>query len=152
MYAIKLEDRYLVEVDHGSIKTSTKPKTYGDLRSAKTALDKMIETAGQYETAWTKYAQSAEQKVEALKKRMAKIQETLEELYDQPYRAVHARVQKLEKERNHKLYDLNGTLPSISNWRRDATRMRTLVAKKPQIVVLGDRPLSSVDILDMLKV
>lgn len=152
MYAIKLEDRYLVEVDYGSIKTSTKPKTYGDLRSAKTALDKMIETAGQYETAYTKYALDSEKKVETLKKRMAKIQETLEELYDQPYRAVHARVQNLEKEQTQKLYELNGTMPSISSWKRDATRMRTLVAKKPQIVVLGDRPLSSVDILDILKV
>lgn len=152
MYAIKVEDRYLVEVDYGSIKTSTRPKTYRDLGTAKAALDKMMEAAGQYETAYTKYALDSEKKVEALKKRMARILKDLAELYDQPYRAVHARVQKLEKEQTQKLYELNGTMPSISSWKRDATRMRTLVAKKPQIVVLGDRPLSSVDILDILKV
>lgn len=152
MYAIKLEDRYLIEVDYGSIKTSTKPNIYKDLSTAKAALDRMIEAANTYAEAYASYAIKAEAKAETLKKRMAKINETLEGLYDQPYRAVHAKVQKLEKERTQKLYELNGTWPSISSWRRDVTRMRNFVAKKPQIVVLGDRPLSSVDILDILKV
>ena len=152
MYAIKVEDRYLVEVDYGSIKTSDKPKTYRDLASAKKALDKMLETAGQYETAWTGYAQAAEEKVATLKKRLAKIDETLAELFEQPYKAVFARIQKLEREQGQKLHEAAQAQKSIAPWRRDATRMRSLVAKKPQIVVLGDRPLNSVDILDMLKV
>jgi hypothetical protein len=152
MYAIKVEDRYLVEVDHGSIKTSSKPRTYSDLRSAKTALDKMMESAAAYEAAFTGYAKKGEALMSSLGKRVDKITELLESLYDQPYREVNARIQKLEKERTQKLYQLKAEHPSIASWKRDATRMRTLVAKKPQIVVLGDRPLSSVDILDILKV
>jgi len=153
MYAIKLEDRYLVELTFSlSVRTSSTPKTYRDLASAKSALDKMIEDATTYAEAWTRYAQDGEKKIETLEKRLAKINEALEGLYDQPYREVHQRIQKLEKERTHKQTDIGCTKPSIANWRRDATRMRAFLAKKPQIVVVGDRPLSSVDILDILKV
>ena len=152
MYAIKLEDRYLVEVNYGSIKTSSTAKTYKDIRSAKLALNKMLETAGQYEQAWTRYAQDAEQKVATLKRRLIKIDETRSELYKRPYGEVFTRIQKLEKERAQKLNEAGACQRSIAPWKRDATRMRALVAKKPQIVVVGDRPLSSLDILDMLKV
>jgi len=152
VYAIKLEDRYLIEVDYGSIKTSTKPKIYKDLGKAKAALDKMLETAEEYEQAWSRYAQESEKKVAELTKRLIKIDETRSELYKRPYGEVFTRIQKLEKERSQKLNEAGACQRSIAPWRRDATRMRTLVAKKPQIVVLGDRPLSSVDILDILKV
>ena len=152
MYAIKVEDRYLVEVNYGSVKTSSKPKTYKDLGTAKKALDTMVEAANNYAEAYAGYAVKAETKIAALEKRLTKIKEALVELYDQPYREVYQRVQKLEKELTQKQTDIRVERPSISNWRRDATRMRAFVAKKPQIVVLGDRPLDSVDILDILKV
>ena len=152
MYAIKLEDRYLVEVDYGSVKTSSKPKIYKDLGTAKKALDKMLETAETYAESWTRYAQEAEKEVADLKKRLIKIDETRAELYKRPYGEVFTRIQKLEKEQAQKLDEVGTCQRSIAPWRRDATRMRALVAKKPQIVVVGDRPLSSVDILDILKV
>lgn len=152
MYAIKLEDRYLIEVEYGSIKTSATPKTYKDLRSAKAALDKMIEAAKSYEESYTRYALAAEHIVATLKKRLIKIDETRAELYEKPYKAVFERIRRLEKEREKKLDEAAASYKSIAPWKRDATRMRAFVAKKPQIVVVGDRPLDSVDILDILKV
>jgi chromosome segregation ATPase len=152
MYAIKVEDRYLVELGYGRIKTSTKPVAFKDLRTAKTVLEQMIKTAQSYEQAWTKYAQDAEAKAAKIQRRLAKIDEVRAELFERPYKEVFARISKLDREYTDKKRECQSVQASIAPWRRDATRMRTLVAKKPQIVVLGDRPLSSVDILDILKV
>jgi chromosome segregation ATPase len=151
MYAIKYGEAYLAGVQYGSIKTSKTPKLYTSLKEAKTRLDAMVEDLNER-------IQFMQSRLEDFDKAIAKADTALTAarnkrlaLIEQPYKSVVDKVKTVDSKIYNATCDLDNAKYRRADALRSIKRWQKALATKPQIVVMGDRPLDTSDAFEILK-
>lgn len=153
MYAIKLGDKYFSSFHwERKIKLSKNPNFYEDLAQAKTVFDMMV--AALKEGLAHAQDQLAERQriLDRVHEDIAAVDREISLLEQQPYREVCDLVPPKETLFKELSRDLRLYEELIKDSGRDVARYEKLVALKPQIMVFPNRPLSTVDTFDMMKV